>query len=137
MLLQFDASHLQLEVVRLRRRQQNFRVRRGDERQSNRFHLHCPRPRLAAQLVQFEQRRLRCKLRFSRLALQRQLSRLDDACFQLWRKSRRVALHKHLAQLFEAVGDFLGRRRLLLRSEEIVGKNPRSCRQRRLELREA
>ena len=88
-------------------------------------------------MVQFEQQRLRRKLRLRGFALQRQLSRLDNARFQLGRESCRVALHEHLAQLLEAVGDFFGRRRLLLRSEEIVGKNPRSCRQRRLELREA
>ena len=57
----------------------------------------------------------------TRTKVQRQFSRLDNACFQLGRESCRVTLHEHFAQLLEAVGDFFGRRRLLLRSEEIVG----------------
>ena len=117
LLLQLHTPHLQLEVVRLRRREQRLWFRHGSEGEFDRLNSRGACPRLAAQLVQFEQRGLRRKLRLSRFALDCQFSRLNDPRFQLRRESGRVALHQHLAQLLEAVGDFFRRCRFLLRGK--------------------
>ena len=94
-------------------------------------------PRLAAQLIQFEDRCLLGHRRLTGLAEHRDLCGFDDAQFQLRRDSGQIPLHQHLAQRMKAVGDFPGRRCFLLSREQAEGDGARPCGQRGFELGEA